>query len=165
MTRKRQTIAHILIFSVILGSAYDIVTKQEHWPFSDYPMFAAIHRRAVLEWPRLFGVTADGAEVALLDHDYLYPLDQSRLPIGLRQIYRSQGNAPRIHAALEDCLERYERRRIDGEHDGPPLRGIRLYIVSWDIQPYARNLDEPRSRQLIAEATRAPDPRLDARTR
>ena len=153
MTRKRQAFAHVLIAGVILGSAYDIATRQEHWPFSDYPMFAAIHRATVLEWPRLFGVTADGSEIALVSHEYLWPLDQSRLPIGLRHIYATERNATRLHAALEDCLERYERRRIAGRHDGPALRGIRLYVVAWDIEPYARNLDQPRSRQLIGEAT------------
>ena len=153
MTFKRQVFAHLLIFGVIVGSAYDILTRQEHWPFSDYPMFAAIHRGTVLEWPRLFGVTADGSEVALVSHEYLWPLDQSRLPIGLRHIHATERDTERIHAALEDCLERYERRRIAGQHDGPVLRGIRLYVVAWDIQPYARNLDRPRSRQLIGEAS------------
>jgi hypothetical protein len=160
MTLKRQVLAHVLILGVVFGSAYDIVTRQEHWPFSDYPMFAAIHRRSVLEWPRLFGVTLSGGEVALVDHDYLWPLDQSRLPLGLRQIYRSEGNSPRIHEALEDCLERYEQRRASGAHDGPALKAIRLYLVAWDIQPYARNLDEPKSRQLIAEAALEPAPRV-----
>jgi hypothetical protein len=153
MTRTRQVFAHALILGVIAGSAYDIATRQEHWPFSDYPMFSAIHRGTVLEWPRLFGVTADGSEVALVSHEYLWPLDQSRLPIGLRHIYATERNLERVHAALEDCLERYERRRIAGQHDGPALRGIRLYVVAWDVQPYARNIDQPRSRQLIGEAS------------
>jgi len=153
MTLKRQVLAHLLIFGIVAGSSYDILTRQEHWPFSDYPMFAAIHRSADLEWPRLFGVTADGSEVALVSREYLWPLDQSRLPIGLRHIYAIERNPQRLHAALEDCLERYERRRIARQHDGPALRGIRLYVVAWDIQPYARNLDQPRSRQLIGEAS------------
>ena len=77
MTPKRRIFAHVLIFAVILGSAYDIATRQEHWPFSDYPMFSTIHRATVLEWPRLFGVTADGSEVAL---------GRSRLPLAARSI-------------------------------------------------------------------------------
>jgi hypothetical protein len=161
MTRKRHMFAHVLIAGVILGSAYDIATRQEHWPFSDYAMFSAIHRATVLEWPRLFGVTADGSEFALVSHEYLWPLDQSRLPIGLRHLYATERNPQRVHAALEDCLERYERRRIAGEHDGPPLRHIRLYVVAWDIEPYARNLDRPKSRRLIGEASLP----LDARAR
>lgn len=107
---------------VIVGSSYDIATRQDHWPFSDYLMFSGIHRRTVLEWPRLFGVTAVGSEIALVSHD----LDRSRLPIGLRHLHATEQDQQRVHAALEDCLERYERRRIAGEHDGPPLRGIRL---------------------------------------
>jgi hypothetical protein len=165
MTVKRQIFAHLLIVGVIAGSAYDIVMQQEHWPFSDYPMFSGIHRRAVLEWPRLFGVTTSGDEVALVDYDYLWPLDQSRLPIGLREIYRVEGNSPRVREALKDCLERYEERRMAGEHDGPALQAVRLYVVAWDVVPYARNLNQPKSRQLIAETSLAPGSWQDAKAR
>jgi len=152
MSRPRLVLAHILIVGLIGGSFYDILTRQEHWPFSNYPMFSTVHQQHVLRWPRLFGVTSDGREIALVRHDYLAPLDQSRLPLGLRRIQQQDGSAPRLREALADILRRYERRRESGEHDGPPLRGIRLYNVTWDLEPYAANLDHPRSRDLVAEA-------------
>jgi hypothetical protein len=69
-------------------------------------MFSAIHRHLVLEWLRLFGVTADCSEIALVSHEYLWPLHQSRLPTALRHICATERNPKRLHAALEDCLER-----------------------------------------------------------
>ena len=69
MSRTRALLIHVLIAGVIAGSAYDIATRQEHWPFSDYPMFAVIPRQAVLENSyRLFGVTYDNREVAILKY-------------------------------------------------------------------------------------------------
>ena len=53
MPKHRLLLAHLLILGILGGSFYDILTRQEHWPFSNYPMFSTIHRRQVLEWPRL----------------------------------------------------------------------------------------------------------------
>ena len=53
MSTRRLVIANVLILFVIAGSAYDILTRQEHWPFSNYPMFSSVHRRPVLTWLRL----------------------------------------------------------------------------------------------------------------
>jgi hypothetical protein len=155
MTLRRQILVHLFIFAMVAGSLYDIVTSQEHWPFSDYPMFASIHRKHTLDnWYRVFGVTPDGREVAIIRYDELWPLDQSRLPLGIRRIAQTPGSQERVRAALEDTLRRYEARRAAGQHGGPEIDGIRLYSQSWDLEPYAANLDRPRSRTLIAEVSR-----------
>jgi hypothetical protein len=51
-------------------------------------------------------------------------------------------------------LRRYEARRIAGEHGGPAIDGIRLYTLSWDLEPYAANIERPRSKTLVAEVHR-----------
>jgi hypothetical protein len=155
MTFARKVFVHLFIAAVMTGSLYDIATSQEHWPFSDYPMFASVHRKHALDnWYRVFGVTPDGREVAILRYDQLWPLDQSRLPLGIRHIAQTPGSEPRVRAALEDTLRRYEARRIAGQHSGPPIDGIRLYTLSWDLEPYAANIDRPRSKTLVAEVRR-----------
>ena len=63
MSRMRLILAHLAIAGVIGGSFYDIVMRQEHWPFSNYPMFSSVHRQWVLRWPRLYGVTPEGYAV------------------------------------------------------------------------------------------------------
>lgn len=152
MSRNRGLLIHLLIAGVIVGSVYDIATRQEHWPFSDYPMFAVIPRQPVLENSyRLFGVTYDNREVAILKYSQLWPLDQSRLPIGLRRLSVQPGGRERVKAVVEDALRRYELRRAQGRHEGPPLRAMRLYSLNWDLEPYAANLDRPRSRELLVE--------------
>jgi len=147
----RLVAAHVLILGIVGSSVYDIATEQEHFPFSNYPMFSTVHRTPTLRWYRLFGVTTDGREVALLKYSQLWPLDQSRLPLGLRRIHQEPGHETRLKEALSDILQRYERRRAAGEHDGPPVCGLRLYEIGWDLEPYAANLERPGSRELIAE--------------
>ena len=151
MTRGRLIFIHVLITGVIGGSLYDIATRQEHWPFSNYPMFSTIHREAVLRWPRIYGVRPDGREVPVTKYIELWPLDQSRLPIGLRAIYNEEGANRRMHEALVDVLQRYEARRHAGDHEGGPLTAIRLYMVSWPLVPFAANLDKPSERELLAQ--------------
>jgi hypothetical protein len=152
MSRSRFLIAHLLIAGVVGGSVYDIVMRTEHWPFSNYPMFSELYRTNVLRWPRLYGVTPDGREVPIVSYQQLWPLDQSRLPIGLRAIYSEPGSGARVREALLDVLRRYEERRVAGKHSGPELIGVRLYVVSWDVQPFARNLTAPMERRLVADA-------------
>jgi hypothetical protein len=85
MTPGRSALARVLIAAVLAGSLYDIVTSQEHWPFSDYPMFSTVHRKHLLDnWYRVYGVTRNGPEVASLAYAELWPLDQSRLPPTVR---------------------------------------------------------------------------------
>jgi hypothetical protein len=151
MKSSRLILAHLAILAVVGGSFYDIATGQEHWPFSDYPMFSAVHREPVLNWVRLFGVTPEGREVAVLNYSELWPLDQSRLPLGIRNIYRRHGSGERLQQAVADALARYERRREAGQHEGPPLVAMRLYSVSWDLEPYGANQDRPRTRTLLME--------------
>jgi len=151
MSYARLAFVHLLIAGVAAGSVYDIATRQEHWPFSDYPMFSTVHRERTLTWPRLYGVEHNGEETPLLDSAYLAPLDQSRLPLGLRRIAQAPGSGDRLRRAIADCLHRYDQRLSRGDHHGPALVGIRLYLVTWRLQPNAANIDRPDDRQLLAE--------------
>jgi len=156
MTERRSAVVHLLITAVLAGSLYDIVMSQEHWPFSDYPMFATVHRKHVLDnWYRVFGVTGNGQEMAIVAYPELWPLDQSRLPLGIRRLAEAPGNEARVRTALADILRRYEERRRAGLHNGPAFERLKLYKLGWDLEPNAANLDHPRSRVLVAEVAQA----------
>jgi hypothetical protein len=61
-----------------------------------------------------------------------------------------------LQEALLDTLRRYEELRAAGRHDGPPLQSVRLYIVRWQLDAQAANLNRPDYRRLIAEVERRP---------
>jgi hypothetical protein len=151
MTMARRLFLNLIFAFLILGSAYDIVTDQEHWPFSQYPMFSGEWRSPTFTWLRLFGVTADGREIALASNRFIAPFDLSRLPKVLRRMLEERDGSRRVAVAIRDCLTRYEQLRADHHHDGPPLAAMRLYEVEWRIDPNAANVDRPERRTLIAE--------------
>jgi hypothetical protein len=146
----RRVFVNLLLVGFIAGSAYDIVTDQEHWPFSQYPMFSGTWTSRTFTWLRLFGVTADGQEFALDDNRYIAPFDQSRLPKALRRMMEERDSDPRIRMALPDLFLRYAQLR-GNTHDGPPIVALRLYELEWTIDPHAANVDHPDRRRFIAE--------------
>jgi hypothetical protein len=151
MNATRRTVVNSLLVALIAGSAYDIATDQEHWPFSQYPMFSGVWRSPTFTWLRLFGVTADGHEFPLDANRFIAPFDQSRLPKALKRILDGRDGQARVRIALADCLTRYEELRRLRRHEGPQLAALRLYELEWAIDPEAANLDRPERRAFIAE--------------
>src|SRR5262245_36887803 len=153
MSAARRSVVNLFLVVLIGGSLYDIVSDQEHWPFSQYPMFSGIWRDTSFSWYRLVGVRDDGRELTLDRAAYIRPFDQSRMHLALVRLARGPDAARVLRNAVANCLDRYERMRQRGQIDGPPLRGMRLYLFEWRIDPLARNVDSPDRRQLIAEVS------------
>jgi hypothetical protein len=151
MSAGRRLLVNIVAVSLIAGSAYDIVMDQEHWPFSQYPMFSGLWRSPTFTWLRLFGVSADGREFPLEANRYIAPFDQSRLSKALRRILDRRTGDAGVKQALADCLAAYERLRLEKAHDGPAVVAMRLYELEWTIDPEAANVDRPDRRTFIAE--------------
>ncbi len=158
----RLLLVHLGLFVILAGSLFDIATGREHWPFSPYPMFSSIEREPVEEKVRLYGVplgesNGGGAttdeEFPLLDEAAIQPFDEARLASGLRKLQR-RGDDPALRAAMSDVLARYETLRLAGQQDGPPLQAVRLYELSWTLDPLARNVDTPDARVLLLEVKR-----------
>ena len=147
----RRICLNLLFVAVIGGSAFDILADQEHWPFSQYPMFSGLWTSPTFTWLRLFGVTADGREFALDANRYVAPFDQSRLPKALKRMVDDPHGDARVRTALPDLFARYEQLRRADVHDGPPIVALRLYELEWTIDRHAANVDRPNRRLFIAE--------------
>jgi hypothetical protein len=151
MSPVRRAVVNFALVALVAGSAYDTVTDQEHWPFSQYPMFSGVWRSPSFSWLRLFGVTADGREFPLDANRFIAPFDQSRLPKALRRILDGRDPDRRVRQALAECLARYEELRLQDLHEVPRLAALRLYELEWTIDPTAANVDRPDRRRFIAE--------------
>lgn len=147
----RRVFVNALILTFLAGSAYDVVTDQEHWPFSPYPMFSVAWTSPTFTWLRVFGVTPDGREFPLDGNRYIAPFDQSRLPKAFRQIAERRDGAAQLQTALAEVMTRYETLRQLDAHRGPPLAAMRLYEVQWTIDRDADNIDRPDRKTLMAE--------------
>jgi GT2 family glycosyltransferase len=153
MSPLRMAAAHLLVALLVGGSAWDILTGREHWPLSPYPMFSSVERSPTLDSLLLAGVPEDptAQEVPLRDAAYIAPFDQCRLTTALRRARSIQDGGLRLRAMLADSLLRYEARRENGAHDGPPLRALRVYDAHWTLDPSAANVDAPDRKTLLAE--------------
>ena len=154
MSPRRRAFLNLVFAGLLAGSLYDIVRDEEHWPFSQYPMFSGVWRSPSFTWLRLFGVGSDGREFPLESNRYILPFDQSRLAKALKQIVDHPTRGPGIHEALRGIFNRYEELAAEGEHGGPPLAALRLYELEWTIDADAANVDRPDRRRFIAEVSR-----------
>ena len=149
--RRRGINAWILL--LLCASMACIVVGKEVWPFSHYDMYAAIRTENDFERHHLFGVLADSSEVEIDLLRQLTPFDMARLHTALLRIKLWHGEAA-VQRALQASYELYELRRREGAHTGPPIVGMRYYRLDWQVDAWARNRDQPRERELIAEVRR-----------
>jgi hypothetical protein len=154
MSTSRRAFLSLLFAALIGGSFYDIVRDEEHWPFSQYPMFRGVWRSPTFKWPRVFGVTADGHEWPLQEDRYIQPFDQSRLASAFRRVLQMPDGQSRLNEALSELLVRYDQLAAERVHDGPPLAGLRLYELEWTIDAAATNVARPDRRRLLGEVVR-----------
>jgi hypothetical protein len=153
MSPARRRFVSGLLAVLVGGSLAHALLGEEHWPFCAYKMFSGVREGRSLTCLRVFGVV-DGpqpAETPLLASAYLAPFDQSRLWRALMRVRKKPDGEARLARALRTVLARYEARRLTGAHHGPPLKALRLYELSWELDPWARNADQPDRRTLIAE--------------
>jgi hypothetical protein len=150
MKRWRVRLVNGVVVVLVLGHLMEVARQTEHWPFSNYPMWAKVSK----EWDETqvvpVGVAADdpAIEVPLTDPAYFAPM-----PVYYQRLdFRSVANkAAKRDKFLRDYLDRYERRRAAHLHGGPALGGIRLYELHWTMDRGATNVETPDRRTLLYE--------------
>ena len=149
MSVRRLILVNAVLAFLIAAHLYENVIQAGHWPFCSYPMYAELETERSITIVRVFGVRHDGSETAVHRNEFIHPFDQARLADGMENAHfdRSSGVV-----ALNDVLERYERRRIEREHHGPALVRLRLYRLTHQLEPLAGNADTPEKRELLAES-------------
>jgi len=152
MSQQRTVLVALLIAFSLAGQLYDTAVDGDHWPFSSYPMFAR-PRELLVRVKRLYGVTENG-EVPIVVPRHLAPFHEARLMTAFKRIGRRDDRDARLTAALRWTLERYEALRGSRAHDGPEIHGMRLYVITWKLDPGASNRTEPGERRLLGEVWR-----------
>lgn len=150
MKPRRVWLVYGVIAVLVLPHLHEIARQQEHWPFSNYPMWATATRDWHVANVVPLGVTDENPpqEEKLTDPQYLAPL-----PLYYQRLtFQKAARRERMREAVaRDYLAEYERRRTDGKHFGPPLKAIRLYEWYWTMQPDAANAKAPDRRTLLYE--------------
>jgi hypothetical protein len=148
MKRWRLWLVNGVIAVLVVGHLWEIGRQSEHWPFSNYPMWARVTREWRLRHVVPLGVTAEEPfeEVKLTDPAYFAPMPMYYQRLNLERAARRKRDD-----MLRDYLAHYEQRRREGLHDGPPLRSIRLYEHAWTMERDASDVAKPEKTTLLYE--------------
>jgi len=153
----RRAVVYVVIATIVAASVLAIVRDpplaNEPWPFSAYRLYAQANTGRYVSRHRLFGVTREDppGEIPLVD-EYLQPFEHLRFTYALLRLRREKRRAGALEEGLRDVLSRYEARRRAGKHDGPALRGVRLYHLRWRlVERVPQNRDVPDERRLLFE--------------
>lgn len=144
----RVRVVSAVVLLVIVGHLHEVARQSEHWPFSNYPMWATVTREWDVTQAMPVGVSADDStgEIVLTDPAYFAPMPIFHQRLALDRAARRQKDA-----VLRDYLSHYERRRRAGLHAGPELRGIRVYQLAWTMDRHASNAETPGQKRLLYE--------------
>jgi hypothetical protein len=142
----RKRVINLAVAFFLTGSAVSLIAQRDFWPFSHYPMFAAL-QPPELEVLELVGVASTNSEEISLA-----PSRRSSIVAGSR--YRAawnlliqNGTEPEIRASLATAARRYEHT----QSDTGTLRAVRLYKSRWRAVPNETPSSRRVSRQLLAE--------------
>jgi hypothetical protein len=164
MSRNRLLIFYLLLGILLVGYFYDAVTGYEHWPFSNFPMFADLLPQKVEQYEMFCLTKEHGIEKEIpLNPDWIPSLPMHNLQNTWRH-YASGSKADpiRLKSMLKDMLDVYDARRRLQIQDGPPLSGLRLYLADLSKSvPSGKNGLIPSTplveRRLVAEVDEQPE--------
>lgn len=147
---RRVWLVYAVVGVIVLGHLHEIIRQQEHWPFTNYPMWARVTRDWHVREIMAFGVTDEPAprEFDLRDPVYFAPMPAIYQRLNFQ---RAAGREKIRDAMLGDYLRRYEVLRRAGRHAGPPLKGLRLYEWVWTMDTRASNAQFPDRKTLLYE--------------
>jgi hypothetical protein len=174
VSRAERLRATAVVAFLAAGSIAAIALHSDFWPFSHYPMYSRI---ATAEYERVVvvGITELG-EVDLAEGRYFRPFQPVRIQVAFeridawnralrrREVEEGLELAPpgmerwRLFSATRFLATRYESLRLSGEHDGPPIQGIRLYRRHWRLVSGAANRDTPVRVDMLGEYRFDPEP-------
>ncbi|MEL6381773.1 MAG: hypothetical protein AAFQ89_04740 [Cyanobacteria bacterium J06626_18] len=101
-------------------------------------------------------IPEDGsAPFPLYKHEHIHPYRWYRQRQAFRRILDGPDGEAAVQIALTDLLQRYEKGRQTGRHDGPPLQAIQLYRIDWQVDPNAPDLVARAERMFVTEVMSA----------
>jgi hypothetical protein len=157
MTPWRKRFLWVFICALIGAHYVAMAGRLDHWPLSYYGMFAR-RKPPRVTCLLLVGVSERGEEIRLRERCYWYPFNGPKLAQSLRIHQRQDAKRaergegpPKLPVAVQSLLSHYENRRQAGQHTGPPLSGLRLYDMTWRMDPTLANLGSPDRQELVCE--------------
>ena len=134
ISARRIVLVNALVAIIAIPSLYDTFTGEEHWPYSNYPMFSKVEFARAPRY-NLYGLTMREPfeEILLPLTSYAGPLNNLRVQAALAKMDASETRDNELREALRYFLANYETHRLSKSSERPPLRGVRLYRVDRSV--------------------------------
>ena len=134
ISRGKMWLVFGLCAVIVLGHLADLALQREHWPYSNYPMWSFPSRGWEVKREMLRGVTDEPVPREIyITPNLIYPIPYWMVVVqmGRSTDLLKKGDARQAESVTQGLLTLYENRRKAHLHDGPPLKSIRLYQVTW----------------------------------
>ncbi len=148
MSVERVLLLSLAFAALVVAHLVVVFTQRAAWPIIQYSMFASLVGDDVPYIVPFGVVTSTSEEIALVSDSRVQPFVQAELRLALAPF--AMRRDLRIAEALQDILSRYEAHRTRGDHDGPALRGVKLYTMRARRDPRTRGWSIV-SKRVIAE--------------
>jgi hypothetical protein len=154
MTRRKPILVYSLFAVLVGGQLVAIITAQELWPFSPYPMYAESPQTQAYRVIRLVGVTVPRSGKPSRE----VSLDAAWVRNDLARLSRRVQPHKELTRAMGSYLRKYGWRRPGDPKSKPQtLRALRVYEQHWDVSEAAENAKKPDRVRLLAEVYRTAD--------
>jgi hypothetical protein len=146
LPKRRRWLVYALATALIVGHAFDVVTKGEHWPISSYPMYADLNP-SDFRMIRLVGVKDETPQREI-------PMDGAWIRNSLLRLARR----PDADARLREAVSAYAHSAgWERPHDGGPFIAYRVYEQRWQLRADADPDRKPDEAKLLVELWRPPE--------
>ena len=147
VSKGRKLAVNLLVAFFLTGSAVSLIRQRDFWPFSPYPMFAAL-QPAEMEILEVVGIAStDSNEISLAPSRRTSIVAGTRHRVTLERLIEN-GTEPEIRRYLANTARRYEQSQSP---DKGTLRAVRLYKSRWHAVPGEHPPAQRIGRQLLAE--------------
>lgn len=132
------------VLAVIVGwHAFAVIAQEDHWPFSNYPMYSKLQSQREFSNVRIVAFTNETPPRRIVERSTHLRTLMARLA------RREIPDPARVARTIREHFSKYDQRD-DKELGGARIAEVRVYRQTWVLRPDASNRDEPDRNELVA---------------
>jgi hypothetical protein len=135
MSSFRLKLVHVMVAVLLMGHcAPGLLGRRHVFPFSSVHMYSKVTPDEFTVFRPMCVPAAEGQEeFSLIEYPYIAPFHADCMTTIMISYNFVDPDPDRVRKILEELLSRYERKRSEGLHKGPPIRAIKLYRLHWNL--------------------------------
>lgn len=141
MPSWQKLIVAVVMIVIVGWHVFAVIAREDHWPFSNYPMYSKLQTEKVFSNVRIVAFTDETPPRRIVERSTHLRTLMARLA------RREVPDPARVERTIRDHFRRYDQRADKG---GARIAEVRIYRQTWQLRPDASNRDEPDQTELFA---------------